>query len=312
MRCSHCGISGIRVPGDERILKMPPELAISISGQLHELRWMPRIIVSGRGEPTLHPELDVLIGALYHGMSGDSRSVTVMTGGAGLLPAPGPAERILAYFEAGLSCLVVGEHASPQIAESVRDNAYLLSLSGIHVHERMRGIRKWDVDRRFHARERLILLPQPGHQSAAQGSRETTNQGLSSGSAVAAVRKRCLRPTAEMTVLWDGTVALCENDWYGVHTVGHVDGVGLGQVWSGEKMQAARRLTYHNQRSQLFPCSVCSDTAHVMAGRYVPDHELPPALPTEDDVRVAQLSVSHPPHTPPPPSGIPAFLRRAR
>lgn len=281
---------------------MPPELAISLASQLKALRWMPRVIISGRGEPTLHPELDVLIGAIRAGGPSAASSVTLMTGGAGLLERPGPAVRVVTYFEAGLSCIVLAEHTPERVIEDLHSARLHLEASGIDVRHRIRGLRKMDIGRRFHDRDRLILLPEKdGLGSEAQlGPRRATNLG---GAAPhvdpSCLSSACGRPMTEMNILFDGTVTLCENDWFGVHTVGHVDGVGLEKTWRGEPMMAARRLLEHKMRHRLSPCSTCSDSSHENVRYAVPRGEGRPREPTLSDLEVIARQRETPSHTPP-------------
>jgi radical SAM protein with 4Fe4S-binding SPASM domain len=67
---------------------------------------------------------------------------------------------------------------------------------------------------------------------------------------------RCAKPFRELSVRYDGKVAVCCNDWRGLYYCGNVVSDGLEKVWNGSAMGAARQMLYHRNRD-FGPCRGC-------------------------------------------------------
>lgn len=59
-----------------------------------------------------------------------------------------------------------------------------------------------------------------------------------------------------MTVLWDGTVCPCPQDWYGTMPLGNLNQQSLMDVWNGEPLAAMRRRMRNRDLTGLL-CSEC-------------------------------------------------------
>ncbi len=101
-------------------------------------------------------------------------------------------------------------------------------------------------------------------------SNERTVAGVDPGlasSAVAPTAKApplCQRPFVKLYVLWDGTCVLCNVDWNRAAVVGRIDpaaGIGIADVWSGDRYRAIRARHLRQEFEAGFLCRGCDYAA---------------------------------------------------
>lgn len=73
------------------------------------------------------------------------------------------------------------------------------------------------------------------------------------------LRVPCRRLRTRCLVLADGRVALCDQDYKGLHTFGNVRDCSLGEIWQSPPLQAVREqhLTHQFERNPL--CAACGE-----------------------------------------------------
>ena len=98
--------------------------------------------------------------------------------------------------------------------------------------------------------------------------------------------KRCAKPFRELSVRWDGNVAICCNDWRGLYKCGNVVKDGLNAVWQSKAMGAARVKLYQGQRD-FGPCNGCD--AHSYRVGLLPDKYGKDSLPLPDSTTLADI-----------------------
>jgi radical SAM protein with 4Fe4S-binding SPASM domain len=59
-----------------------------------------------------------------------------------------------------------------------------------------------------------------------------------------------------MTILWDGTVCPCPQDWYGSMVLGNLNEQSLNEIWNGEPIRTLRRRMFRRDLSGLL-CEQC-------------------------------------------------------
>jgi len=69
---------------------------------------------------------------------------------------------------------------------------------------------------------------------------------------------RCLSPFSALTVLWDGRVQLCCQDWGPRDVVGDLARQSLAEVWNGETMNHYRHLLWSWRTEASAVCRDCS------------------------------------------------------
>jgi radical SAM protein with 4Fe4S-binding SPASM domain len=108
---------------------------------------------------------------------------------------------------------------------------------------------------------------------------------------------RCAKPFREISVRWDGNVAICCNDWPGVYKVGNVVTDGLETIWQSPAFNAARKALYNGRRDLLNPCHGCDATSYRPGLLPDPKGQADLPLPNAADRDVMDRSASGAPYT---------------
>lgn len=287
--CDFCGIHAIGYGQKARGLDfMDPELAENLARQVADLGWNPRIEFAMHGEPTLHPDLPALIRPFREHLP--KAYLLVTSNGGGLLTDT--VDRIQALFDAGLNTLALDDYDSNKIVQRVLRNIgqdvvfdvfdYPRTHPNASPHTRSTG-------------QRVVIVEDL--VSASNGTHSIVHN--SAGDAFpldySKEGQRCAKVFREISVRWDGNVAICCNDWSGTFKVGHASADGLEAVWQHPRMQAARRALYAGERSALIPCKGCNATTY--RNGLLPDKkgkgDLPP-LDVDDRITLAEATEGEP------------------
>ncbi len=67
----------------------------------------------------------------------------------------------------------------------------------------------------------------------------------------------CTNIWYSMVVLWDGSVALCCQDWYNENCIGNIRDSSLEAMWNGQVIVAVRELLAKKEFRQIEVCSKC-------------------------------------------------------
>ncbi len=70
----------------------------------------------------------------------------------------------------------------------------------------------------------------------------------------------CPLPFSSMSILWDGRVVLCGDDWGPRDTVGDLSKQTLKEVWNGEKINHYRQLLWTHRAGESLVCAGCSQS----------------------------------------------------
>jgi len=308
--CAFCGIHAI---GYQKMARgvdlMSLDTASSLAHQIKEARWNPRIEFAMHGEPTMHPQRAEIIAIFRKALP--KSYIMVTSNGGGLLKDTRNAVR--AMFDAGLNTLALDNYQSVNIVPKLVEKLVGESIEKFQVRYEtsMAPAWPWDDVQMFpypdspagnpHTRHSLKLISIVRDISVAVGGTHA-NLNNHAGSALPlndrAAGKRCAKPFRELSVRWDGNVALCCNDWPGVYRCGSIVDDGLLKVWHGPAMEAARKLLYAGQRV-LPPCKGCDATSYRVG--LLPDKlgKMIMAEPTKATMDTAKKALAKGPYTKP-------------
>lgn len=279
LRCSFCGLNGIR--GKENNLKfMTEDTARVVTDRMKEAGWHPRIEFAMHGEPSLHPQLITML-KIFRRKLGNATHLMMTSNGGGFLKDP------ITYINVTLDYLNVlaldwyeNVNIVPRIIQAYRE----LGRRKITYYP---ADKTGNPHRRRAPHEHDLVIVQD-IKEATSGTHSSINNHAGCGAPKneSAQGKRCAKPFREISIRWDGSVAICCNDWRGEFKVGNVHDMTLDEIWQHPAMRAARRKLYHGMRD-FGPCQGC-DALSYRPG-LLPDQRGKQRLPLPTQADLAEI-----------------------
>jgi radical SAM protein with 4Fe4S-binding SPASM domain len=299
--CSFCGLQHIRdngangpedKHGKASAMKfLTLENAEVIAGRIAAAKWNPRIEFAMHGEPTMNPNYIELVAIFRKHLPKASLQLT--SNGGGLLKNQGFSSNINALMEAGLNILSLDNYDGIRIVDKI-----LQGYNGPHRVWKYPQEIMGNPHRRRKPHEHDIVVIQD-IEAATKGNHSilSNHTGGSFPLNDKMKGKRCAKPFREMSVRWDGNVAMCCNDWPGRYKIGNMLTTSVEKLWLGEAFQAARQALYHGQRT-FTPCKGCDHVSYRPG--LLPDAKGKETLPAPDAKtwEVIEKYTSGEPYTP--------------
>jgi len=266
--CSFCGLQHIRdngangpekVNGKASAFKfMTEDTARMLATVLDEAcaghKWNPRVEFAMHGEPTMHPDYVGMIKLFREKLPGLSFQLT--SNGGGLLRGGNMSGNINAVLEAGINVLCLDNYDGVKIVDKI-----------LHGYNGPYTVRKYPEDKTANPHQRrrpnvheIVVIHDIELATKGNHATITNHAGASFPPSEAAQGKRCAKPFREISVRWDGNIAMCCNDWPGRYKIGHVR-EGLEALWQGPGFMAARQALLHGKRV-FEPCQGCDYTSY--------------------------------------------------
>ena len=207
-------------------LHMSLGLACSIANQLKALKYEGAIVLSGFGEPMLHPHI-VRFVEIFRGLH-----IEIVTNGDRL-----NARVINDLYDVGLSMFVVSMYDGPHQVKHFEDmfdeasadpNAYLLR------------------DRWYDESEDFGLKLTNRAGTIGAGHQKDVD-----------MYARCYYPSYSMSVDWNGDVLLCVQDWNKRLRFGNLNSITLLEAWKNKALHK-RRMELIGKGRKSPPCSACN------------------------------------------------------
>jgi len=256
LRCGFCGIRGIREKGTTGDLSGPynfmtVDTADRVARQVAAAKWGCRFEWAMHGEPTMNPHLPDLVAAFRSRLP--KASIMVTTNGIPMLEGAWGRDSLrgalMELFSAGANTIAVDDYAPHRVAPTLRGTE--LPVPVLEYPADRRG----NPHVRYHG-QRVVIVEDI--VQADDGTHSTLNNhaGSAAPPTDAMITKVCSLPFRELSVRWDGAVALCCNDWRGQYQLGHAVDDLVG-TWHSRAAYAARRLLLHEGRADVVPCNGC-------------------------------------------------------
>jgi radical SAM protein with 4Fe4S-binding SPASM domain len=291
LACSFCGIQSIRnngASGPENIhgKASSPYKFLSvktmqtITDQLKKAQWSPRIEFAMHGEPTMHP--------FYHEVIAHFRkelpraSLMMTSNGGGLLKSPGIVENVNKLMENGLNVLFLDNYDRIKIVDKIQ-----AKYTGPYPVLQYPANKKGNPHRRRKPSEKDIVVG-VDLTIATDGthSQVSNHAGNAFPLNKKAEGKRCAKPFREMSIRWDGNIAICCNDWVGEYKCGNIMEQPLDEIWQNEAFYSARQKLYYGMRD-FGPCRGCDNTT--LRNGLLPDRMGKQVLPGPDEFTDANI-----------------------
>lgn len=266
LACSFCGLQSIRNNGADAEKGIhgknsPPykfmtlELAKLIAAKIAVEGWNPRIEFALHGEPSMHPHIDKIIAEFRK--AGPKWYIMMTSNGSGLLKDS--VDRIDALFKAGLNTLALDDYKHSagkdgvtwvtKIRKQLADDPIGIMAQTFEYPRDLEG-----NPHKRHNKKHLVFIHTI--EENTKGTHQLSNQAGASFDKEY-VGERCAKPFRELSIRWDGNVALCCDDWPGKYKVGNVNAASLTKIWYSQAFEAARRKLYAADR-RFGPCNGCN------------------------------------------------------
>lgn len=252
--CDFCGLQGIREKKVKNFRFMKSNTARRISSQMSKYGWNSRVEFAMHGEPTMNPRFIDMVKIFRRGLPDNQLMMT--SNGGGIIRAP--VKILNELFDAGLNVFAFDNYQTVNIGKKIiadLDEAMDRDFKVFYypdVDPDASPHKRWSKD------ERVFICVQDISQ-ADKGTHSVLNNHCGAGAPPLEepLQARCAKPFRELSIRWDGNVAICCNDWRGVYKIGNIYEMTLEEIWLSERMDAARRFLYHGERGGLSPCDVC-------------------------------------------------------
>lgn len=279
LSCPMCAVQAIQEKQGKGMKYMARETMVSAMEQIRELKWNCRIGFAMRGEPSLHPHAAELISIVREHRP--RTHITMLSNGGGLVRKPGPVANVRALFEAGVNVLGLDDYETvnlvPKIIAALEDELkdklesgqYYTPWSDPHVGFQFFKYPedpKGNPHRRQPRGTRMLvqirdIMAQAADKKIGTHGKVFNYAGLAFPPDETMAGKRCHQPFRQLAVRYDGSVAVCCNDWLGEYKCGNVVTDGVEAVWQGAAMGAAREMLYHGKR-EMRPCKGCNHRSY--------------------------------------------------
>ena len=306
LACAFCGIAAIRKngangPKDKRGKKSDPYKYLSYSNAhilvakikhaiLHH-KWNPRIEMAMHGEPTMNPDFKDIVQIFRTHLPKTHLQMT--SNGVGLLRGD-LTKNIDELMEAGINVLLLDNYEGIKICDKVREQ-----YKGVYRIREYPLHKEANPHRRRKPEDHDIVVVQD-IAMATKGNHSTLNNHA--GSAFPkndrADGKRCAKVFRELSVRWDGNIAICCNDWPGFYRCGNIfeGGVTFENIWQSDPFVAARKKLYHGMRD-FGPCAGCDAVSYRPGLLPDPKGQLDLEKPDKKDDLIIEAALSQGPYT---------------
>lgn len=256
--CGFCGLRGMRKTGTEPYYFMSKATAMRIANEIEKIGWNSRIIFSMHGEPTLNPNWLNIIKFFRKKLP--QATLSLMTNGHWLNLAQRRSdftEAIAKIKATGLNDLIIDMYTANDDGHQIM-NACVAKEIPFQVLGK--GIPLYSSG---HSKFRILFNPPIQTDEGAAINRHLCNHcGAAAPLDFSFEGKRCARPFREMTFRYDGSVALCCNDFRGQYPIGNIMDKPIEDIWQDKRFKAARILLYAGERSAFVPCKGCNALSH--------------------------------------------------
>lgn len=276
--CKFCGLRGMREKGTKPWYFMDTKTAENIAKKIHEAGWTCKIIFAMHGEPTLNPDLFKIISIFRKYLP--NAVFYIISNGYGIVHNDEYEieDYVKELFNAGINHILLDNYSDhgdwSKAVKAVQDTVQVLYLGKDKTP-------MFPTD----SKKNIIVLP-PIVTTKISFVRNLKNHcGAAFPLDDSFNNKKCAVPFRELSFRYDGSVALCCDDFRGEFFVGNIkDYKTIDDLWNDERFQAARIMLYNGERS-FRPCQGCSSVS--MRVGLLPDQKGKDELePISEEVRM--------------------------
>jgi MoaA/NifB/PqqE/SkfB family radical SAM enzyme len=246
--CGFCGIRGIR-SGHSDYKFMTLKTARRIAKQIRKFGWRSRLEFAMHGEPTINPLFIEIVKTFRKEVS---NQIMVTTNGIWISRLT--KKRINDLFNAGVNIIAVDDYRHNEASKKIR-----LRYKNIHDYPREKNFSPHNI----YPKDATEVIFVEDISTAQKGTHSMLNNhcGCASKPLTIPMKTRCAKPFRELSIRWDGNIAICCNDWRGIYKCGNIFDGTIEDLWNNIFFRAARKMLYNNNRNFL-PCSLCNAVSY--------------------------------------------------
>jgi radical SAM protein with 4Fe4S-binding SPASM domain len=234
-RCDFCPRADSNIYPNQN-LNMSVQLAQKINAELNALHYKGGVVLSGYGEPMLHPNIEQLVKEL-----GKNVHLEMVTNGDKL-----SSEIIKTLFENGLNMMIISMYDGPHQVDFFTK---MFKKANISSDSYVLRDRWYDIDEDYGVK----LTNRAG--ATTSGYQDKIDQF-----------QQCFYPFYSMMLDWNGDVMLCVQDWNKKIKMGTIQNQSLLEVWQSQNFEKFRKVLHQGKRI-IAPCSNCN-TRGTLHGKY--------------------------------------------
>jgi radical SAM protein with 4Fe4S-binding SPASM domain len=274
--CSFCGINGIRSKaGNYKFMTI--ETATELAKQLADFCPDARMEFAMHGEPTMNPKHLEIISIFRAELPRAQMQIT--TNGVRMVKRDMQVEAE-ALFAAGIDFIVLDTYYPER--DILRDKAFLLQgMNVMDYYDDMipKKISPWN---NYHRKmnNTIILMDDLEARNGESKARVIYNHAgnnESKGKLRRQLEKTCTIPFREVSIIWNGNVNICCQDWKGEFVVENIMNSPIKEIWKSPRWEAARTFLQNKDRS-LSPCNKCDIGAGSRSGLLPKYGEITPEI----------------------------------
>jgi MoaA/NifB/PqqE/SkfB family radical SAM enzyme len=242
-RCYFCGTMGM-----EKVLHFVELSQVEHTFKLlRKANFKGSIRFAAHGEPTLHPKIAQIVNLARKALP--RVALNLFTNGTVIEKKPSLVDDL---FNAGLNNLIVDEYTDHLVGKFIESDP---TCKKYQIVREKAGVELITKDPR---KKRICIVPPIEGGTKNDAKRKLCNQcGAALPPLKEPMKARCSVVFRELTIRWNGEVAMCCNDFRGLYRVGNImECSDLEQIWFHHRFEAARRILFTGNRN-FFPCNIC-------------------------------------------------------
>lgn len=255
--CKFCGVKGIRKgPGEYRFLNLTKAAILAL--KIKESGWNSRIEFAMHGEPTLNPNFQKIIEIFREKLD---NQLMMTTNGTGLTKfSKTKIQNLMNY----LTVLAIDDYDHNPFSKKIKKQ---IQNSSLDIHEYPKE-KEYSPHAIYKKSNPIVFIQDISKATKGTHSILNNHCGNASPKLKYPMKQRCAKPFRELSIRYDGNVAICCNDWVGLYKCGNIFNESAEQLWNNIFFNAARKMLYNSNRN-FIPCKWCNAKSYRVG--FLPD-----------------------------------------
>lgn len=244
MECEFCALQGLP-EGFHTYKYMKKSTLEDICKKIAEAGWNSKISITGHGEPMKHPHIFECIKLIRKYLK--RNQIYMITNGYNITN-----ETVRKLLKSGITSINISEYTKFPKMKKIKAEL-----------KKEFTVADWE-DKMTKAREfsAEVCILAPFEYEDKNSTHKIINRcGVSAPPTNSKQDKRCAKPFRDMFISWDGSIAICCNDFRKSLDLPNIKDGSIDELWNCEYFQSLRKILFWEGR-KVFPCNVCDHPAY--------------------------------------------------